>query len=217
MKLLPTLLIIVLIASSILRSQVTVSGAGSSVANGVYVFDEILHGHNRYEKFDANANCAVEYYGQWEIFCTQFSPWMQFTYYVGVDSCDPGELDPPPDGWELGTDASAPVPMLSGDLCSTALSVDPHSPTVFQLEIVGTMPNPFNPFCTIEYRLSTYDRTILSIYNLKGEKVSRLQDAHQNIGTHRVVWEANNQPSGIYIVHLTNGSEVQTQKILLLK
>jgi len=55
------------------------------------------------------------------------------------------------------------------------------------------------------------------VYNIRGEKVETLVNEHLTHGQYNVVWNANNQPSGIYFVRLVGNTTTQVQKLLLVK
>ena len=89
------------------------------------------------------------------------------------------------------------------------------SPLVFKLNEV--YPNPFKPSTTISYLIDRNTNINISIYNMVGEKVSELVNTKQAAGEYSVSWEANNQPSGLYLVMLSAGNQIKTQKIMLVK
>jgi len=78
-------------------------------------------------------------------------------------------------------------------------------------------PNPFNPTITISYKLSNSSHTRISIYNTQGILVEKLINGFVEKGTHEVIWDANNLPSGVYLVILQMGNTVKSQKIALIK
>ena len=78
-------------------------------------------------------------------------------------------------------------------------------------------PNPFNPVTVIEYALPKSIRVTFVIYNLSGKEVSRLVDAEQSAGNHKIIWDASNVASGIYLYRLKAGDFVRTRKMILLK
>ncbi|MBC8214638.1 MAG: carboxypeptidase regulatory-like domain-containing protein [Candidatus Marinimicrobia bacterium] len=78
-------------------------------------------------------------------------------------------------------------------------------------------PNPFNPTTVISYQLPAPSSVLLAIYNIQGQLVEELASSSQEAGYHTVVWNAENQPSGLYFVRMTAGDFVSTQKMLLLK
>lgn len=81
--------------------------------------------------------------------------------------------------------------------------------------LLGSYPNPFNPQTTISFNLYDYDNASLEIFNVRGQKVAAF--AVNNSQNH-VVWNAEDQPSGIYMINLkSRGIALQTQKISLIK
>jgi hypothetical protein len=63
-------------------------------------------------------------------------------------------------------------------------------------------PNPFNPATTIRYDLPHAAQVTLVIYDLLGREVTTLVEGYTQPGSHEVVWNAANLPSGIYIARL---------------
>ena len=88
-------------------------------------------------------------------------------------------------------------------------------PTEFTLS--QNYPNPFNPVTVIGYALPIRSDVKLTIYNLRGEEVALLINGTVSAGNHRVIWDASNMASGVYIYKLIAGDFVQTRKMVLLK
>ena len=78
-------------------------------------------------------------------------------------------------------------------------------------------PNPFNTSTTIEYALPQEAEVIIEIYNILGRKVETLVSGKQAAGSHAVVWEAGDIPSGVYFYRIKAGEYSQTRKCVLLK
>ncbi|MBN1755247.1 T9SS type A sorting domain-containing protein [bacterium] len=83
-------------------------------------------------------------------------------------------------------------------------------------------PNPFNASTTISFAVDEPSQVELTIYNIKGEIVSRLVDSHLSPGYYRVNWDGTDRNgteagSGIFLCRLSNGTKVLTQKMTLLK
>ena len=55
------------------------------------------------------------------------------------------------------------------------------------------------------------------MYNVLGQVVSTLANSYMDAGYHTFTWNADNVPSGMYLVRVEAGSNVETQKIMLLK
>ena len=86
-----------------------------------------------------------------------------------------------------------------------------------QFSLNGNYPNPFNPQTTISYSVNIDSDVKIAIYNLLGEKVANLVDEHHFIGEYSNVWNASNNPSGLYFVEMVSGNTVVTDKIMLMK
>jgi beta-xylosidase len=78
-------------------------------------------------------------------------------------------------------------------------------------------PNPFNNSTMINYQLAMNSNVELSVYNLLGQKVATLVNQEIPLGTHRVTWNAQNSPSGIYFYKITAGGYSEIRKMMLLK
>jgi len=78
-------------------------------------------------------------------------------------------------------------------------------------------PNPFNPETIISFDLAEAGNVNLSVYNIKGQRVTELVNEHQEAGQHNVVWNADGQASGIYFVKMHTANQDQTQKVILMK
>ncbi len=90
-----------------------------------------------------------------------------------------------------------------------------NAPSVTQL--INAYPNPFNPVTTVAYTLGEAGNVNISVYNIKGQKVTELVNEHQEAGPQSVVWKADGQASGIYFVKMTASGADQIQKVILMK
>ncbi len=88
-------------------------------------------------------------------------------------------------------------------------------PSQFTLE--QNYPNPFNPTTTIGYVLQEKGSTKLTLMNTLGEEVAILVNEEQDKGFHKVDFNANNLPSGVYLYKLQAGNFTETKKLMLLK
>ncbi|MFA7546949.1 MAG: chitobiase/beta-hexosaminidase C-terminal domain-containing protein [Candidatus Cloacimonadaceae bacterium] len=98
---------------------------------------------------------------------------------------------------------------------------DPILP-VAQTALKGNWPNPFNPSTTIAFELKEAANASLEIYNLKGQKVRSLANAHYQAGAHKVVWDGCDDAgrvlsSGVYWVKMNSGSYHCLHKIVMMK
>lgn len=78
-------------------------------------------------------------------------------------------------------------------------------------------PNPFNASTTLVFQLQQPAKAKLEIFDMLGRNVASLADGQMSAGTHRLVWNAGQMASGIYIARLTAGDQVFTRKLLLIK
>lgn len=90
-----------------------------------------------------------------------------------------------------------------------------EQPSSFQL--IGAYPNPFNPTTTVQYSLSEFSWINLSVYNIRGQKLTTLYNGQNTPGKHSVDWNASNYASGVYFISLKTHGITTTQKVLLLK
>ena len=82
---------------------------------------------------------------------------------------------------------------------------------------LGNNPNPFNPMTVIEFALPRSTDVTISIYNTRGQLVSRPVDGFLGAGSHSVTWSAQGHASGVYYYQLRADDEVVTRKMMLLK
>jgi hypothetical protein len=89
-------------------------------------------------------------------------------------------------------------------------------------------PNPFfagssrSEGVNIAYSLPQPANVILSIYNIRGQKVSELVNDSQQAGSYQITWnllDHGNKPaaSGVYFTRLQAGQEERYSKIVLIK
>lgn len=78
-------------------------------------------------------------------------------------------------------------------------------------------PNPFNPTTTIQYNLRRSEMVTLKICNIAGQVVRVLVNEHQPAESFSVVWDAQDEAAGIYIVELATESFRQVRKMTLVK
>lgn len=78
-------------------------------------------------------------------------------------------------------------------------------------------PNPFNPSTTIRFSVPQTGHVTLMVYNAIGAEVAALLSQEVAGGSHEIVWNAGNLPSGIYFYWLSAGGYVETKRLMLLK
>lgn len=86
----------------------------------------------------------------------------------------------------------------------------------------GVAPNPFNPRTVIRFNLSTSGPAELSIFDLRGRRVTTLVAENLAAGQHARSWDGTDQrgqtvASGVYFVALDAAGVRSTRKLLLTK
>ena len=88
-------------------------------------------------------------------------------------------------------------------------------PTEFRLE--QNYPNPFNPSTTIQFSVPKTSHVTIKIYNILGREVAALIDEEYQPGQYKVVFEAGQLASGLYVYRIQAGDFLETKKLMLLK
>ena len=93
--------------------------------------------------------------------------------------------------------------------------------------LLRNYPNPFNPETWIPYQLAESAEVTLTIYDMNGQLVQRLEVGHQAAGMYQsrsraVYWDGRNQlgesvASGLYFYTLTADDFTETRRMLILK
>jgi len=91
----------------------------------------------------------------------------------------------------------------------------PEPPYEFIMD--NPWPNPFNPIVRLGFSLPEQAAVELTIYDLSGRSVERLELGRLPPGRHRVLLDGDRLPSGLYFARLTAGNRIATKKILLLR
>ena len=114
------------------------------------------------------------------------------------------------------------IPAADPDPAATAIleTFDDGTPDEYALR--PGYPNPFNAETVLLFDLPAAADVRLSVYNLAGQRVADLVRARREAGTHRVQWDGRDGAgvplaSGVYLVRLSAGRWVGTEKLLLLR
>ncbi|MFH1009740.1 MAG: T9SS type A sorting domain-containing protein, partial [bacterium] len=78
-------------------------------------------------------------------------------------------------------------------------------------------PNPFNETVQFSYFLPSVSPVAMTIFDLLGRCVQKVEYPVQQIGWHRTSWQPSHLPSGIYFVQLETGNRSFVQKIHFVK
>jgi len=106
-------------------------------------------------------------------------------------------------------------------LRTVTTGVDGGAPT--RTALLPNVPNPFNPRTTIGYGLRVAGVPSLTVYDLRGRMVRELLDGSlQPAGRHTSTWDGRDAdgrsvPTGVYLVRLRAGDDVDDRKITLTR
>jgi hypothetical protein len=91
-----------------------------------------------------------------------------------------------------------------------------------RFELAQNYPNPFNPSTSFRVSLPETRHVVFDIFNLLGQRVTRLYDATAPAGYLDLTWSGRDQSgrevgSGVYFYQVSTGDFRQVKKMVLLK
>ncbi|CAN5600925.1 hypothetical protein BH23BAC4_BH23BAC4_00410 [soil metagenome] len=92
-----------------------------------------------------------------------------------------------------------------------------EGPTARSFQIDGAYPNPMNRQGTVAYTLDQPGHVTVEVYDVLGRRVALLTDELQGIGQHRTSIDAGSLASGLYILRLTMGNEMQSARFIVTR
>jgi hypothetical protein len=98
---------------------------------------------------------------------------------------------------------------------SPAVEVEIGAPLA--LDMQGAFPNPAAQGTTIRYQLPRSAEVRLVAYDITGRHVATLVSGRQEPGRKEVTFDTSRLASGTYLVHLTAGGTMHTQKVTVVK
>ena len=114
--------------------------------------------------------------------------------------------------------------MIADAFVSIGLEIAPHPETT---RLLQNYPNPFNPETWIPYQLSAAAEVSITIYNVTGNVVRKLDLGHQSAGNYlgrsqAAYWDGRNTlnervASGIYFYQIQAGEFSATRRMLIEK
>jgi hypothetical protein len=78
-------------------------------------------------------------------------------------------------------------------------------------------PNPFSVITTIRYHLPDDGYSYLAVYNHAGEKIATLVNSLQFMGSHQIIFNASDLPSGLYYLQLLQNEGWATRKMMIAR
>jgi len=96
------------------------------------------------------------------------------------------------------------------------ISVPIEKPLAFGL--FQNYPNPFNGQTTFSFRLARPGEVTLRVYNIIGQEVAQVASGRfWQEDLHKISWNAEGLPSGVYVAQLVAPNLVQTRKVMVVK
>jgi len=86
-----------------------------------------------------------------------------------------------------------------------------------QFNLSLAYPNPFNPSTSVILNLPVSSFVSIKVYNLSGQLVDVISEGIMNADTYTFIWNASKETSGIYFIKVETSSNVDIQKVLLVK
>jgi hypothetical protein len=85
------------------------------------------------------------------------------------------------------------------------------------IRLQSVVPNPVNTTATMQYTLSNGTDLSIKLYDMSGRVVAELANGFKAAGTHELVLDAQNIPSGSYNVVLTANGKALTTSVKIVK
>jgi hypothetical protein len=89
------------------------------------------------------------------------------------------------------------------------------SPSGFLLN--PAYPNPFNSMTNIRYQLPEASKVSIQIFDIQGREIVTLINDNVKAGYYNVIWNAPDNPAGVYLLRIEAGSYRATRKVVLVK
>jgi hypothetical protein len=88
--------------------------------------------------------------------------------------------------------------------------------------LLPNYPNPFNPSTAIGYQIPAEGHVTITVYNVLGQEVRALVDAHQDAGTYTTMWDGKDDAghhlnSGVYFYTMKTAEHSETRKMVLMR
>ena len=97
----------------------------------------------------------------------------------------------------------------------TAINDEQLIPSLFMLS--QNYPNPFNAQTTIRYSIPGLSKITIEFYNILGRRVESINEGMKLAGVYQFIWDAADQPSGVYFYRIQAGDYTETKRMVLLK
>lgn len=149
------------------------------------------------------------------------------TSYVTADSIEPGRgywlKSAGPGGLIL---SGNPMLLPPGRVTMQKITEGPPAPPEdaqggtaipSEFRLGQNYPNPFNPVTCIRYEVPEAGFVSLNVYNVLGQLVADLVNQVQSAGSHTVMFDASEIPSGVYVYRLSFGMRQETRRMMIVR
>jgi len=85
-----------------------------------------------------------------------------------------------------------------------------------EFELFQNFPNPFNSFTIIKYSLSEKSFVNISLYDIRGEKVTELVNEEKEGGMYSIKFNYDKLATGVYLYRMSTSSGYNASKKLIL-
>ncbi|MDB4126336.1 T9SS type A sorting domain-containing protein, partial [Candidatus Marinimicrobia bacterium] len=88
------------------------------------------------------------------------------------------------------------------------ISVSDIESSILEFGLSKSYPNPFNPKTNFELNIPLDGYVTVNVYNVMGQLVDVLMDDLIESGVYSLVWNAENVPSGVYMIKAFNENQI---------
>lgn len=88
---------------------------------------------------------------------------------------------------------------------------------VTQFCLKEAYPNPFNPTTHISYEIAAPSDVKIIIRDINGKSIQEWSYTNQHAGNYALIWDASDQPSGVYIFQMIANDFIDSKKMVLMK
>lgn len=86
-----------------------------------------------------------------------------------------------------------------------------------KFSLMQNYPNPFNPTTVLKFTLNKKGKVSLKLFDINGREVRDLISEQLNKGEYEYSFDAAGLPSGIYYYKLSDGTQSEAKKMMLVK
>lgn len=104
---------------------------------------------------------------------------------------------------------------ISGPVTEVTAESDRNAP--MELSLSQNYPNPFNGISNFELAIVNLSHVELRVYDLLGREIATLVNESMQPGLHRIRWNSDSSPSGVYFARMQVGGFVEMRKVVLVK